>query len=182
VTSDPYVDPATGTLRNRLGVADPATLAEFEVDITAAALFILRQKGLRGRYDLAHLQAFHRAIFGDIYQWAGEIRTVAMARTDLFALPQHIETYGAQVLSQLATEEHLRELPFDRFVPRLAHFLGEINAVHPFRDGNGRAQRAFSQQRSGRPSARGRRPARPMSWHHDRVADEGPHARSPRGS
>lgn len=66
-----------------------------------------------------------------------------MARTARFAPPQHIGPYLDDVLSGLAAEEHLRGRPFRPFVERLAHYLAEVNAVHPFREGNGRAQRAF---------------------------------------
>lgn len=93
--------------------------------------------------NLEHLRAFHRHIFGDIYPWADEIRTVAIAKTDLFALPQHIEPFLADVLAKLAAEQHLRGLDRDRIVGRLTHYLAEINATHPFREGNGRTQRAF---------------------------------------
>jgi cell filamentation protein len=55
----------------------------------------LETRPLAGRYDLLHLQAFHRHIFGDVYPWAGQIRTVAIAKDDLFALPQHIEPTSA---------------------------------------------------------------------------------------
>lgn len=64
----------------------------------------------------------------------------------MFALPEHIENYAAQVLGQLAAEQHLRGLPREQFAERLTHYCAEINAVHPFREGNGRAQRVFMRQ------------------------------------
>ncbi|MGO9974969.1 MAG: Fic/DOC family protein [Solirubrobacteraceae bacterium] len=106
-------------------------------------LLQIRLYPLPGDYNIEHLRAFHRQIFGDVYPWAGEIRTIAIAKTDLFALPQHIEPFLADVLAELAAEQHLRGLDLDRLVDRLTHFLAEINAAHPFREGNGRTQRAF---------------------------------------
>jgi cell filamentation protein len=103
---------------------------------------------LSGSYDLTHLQAFHREIFGDVYPWAGEIRVVGIARSDPFCLPQHIETYSADVFGGLAKERYLRGLRRHRFLDRLAHYLAEVNAIHPFREGNGRTQRAFFRQLS----------------------------------
>lgn len=70
----------------------------------------------------------------------------AIAKTDLFCLPQHIEGYAREVFGQLADEKQLRGLTRDRFVERLTHFYAEVNAIHPFREGNGRAQRAFFHQ------------------------------------
>jgi cell filamentation protein len=111
---------------------------------------IKRRSSLRSlswhRYkdDLEHLKAFHRRIFGDVYDWAGELRTVAIAREQsLFALPEHIEPYLTRVLSDLAEDDFLRRLPRQEFVERLTQYYAELNAVHPFRDGNGRTVRAF---------------------------------------
>jgi PHD/YefM family antitoxin component YafN of YafNO toxin-antitoxin module len=82
----------------------------------------------------------------DIAADTAEIRTVAIAKTDMFCLPQFIEPYANDVFLHLAMEKHLRGLPRDAFVDRLAHYLAEINAIHPFREGNGRTQRAFFNQ------------------------------------
>jgi cell filamentation protein len=103
---------------------------------------------LAGDYDLAHIRLFHRHLFGAIYPWAGEIRTVSIARAvnDVVCLPQHIEGFAADVFGQLVAESGLRGLTRRQFVERLAHYYGEINALHPFRDGNGRAQRSFLRQ------------------------------------
>lgn len=140
---DPHVYPGTSVLRNRYELRDPAALARREATITAARLAELIDCPLRGRYDLSHLKAFHRHIFGDVYPWAGEIRTVALAKDDLFALSQHIASYLAGVLEELPRESYLRRLDRDQIVNRLTHYLAEINATHPFREGNGRTQRAF---------------------------------------
>lgn len=109
MTNDPYTDPATGTLVNLLGISSPEVLASVEADLSKAAIADLTTGELQGRYDLDHLRAFHREIFGDLCPWAGEIRTVAIAKTDPFCLPQHIESYAAQVFDALAKEGQLRD-------------------------------------------------------------------------
>jgi len=81
-----------------------------------AALADLAVRPLSGNYDLSHLCGFHREIFGDLYLWACEIRTVAIARTDMFCLPQHIESYAGEVFAALADERHLRGLDHDTFL------------------------------------------------------------------
>jgi cell filamentation protein len=146
MTTDPYIDQTTGVLKNRLGLTDPAVLAEVEWDVSTAVAIRLLSFGLDGHYDLLHLRRFHRELFGDVYPWAGEIRTVAISKTDMFCLPQHIEAYATEVFGQLADEKHLRGLPRDRFVDRVTHYFAEVNAIHPFREGNGRTQRAFFHQ------------------------------------
>ena len=143
---DPYTDPATGLLRNRLGIVDYDRLRAVEAMLTQAAMADLELRTLPGRYDLAHLRSFHREIFGDIYPWAGEVRVVAIAKSDMFCLPQHIEVYAGEVFASMAKERHLRGLARDAFVDRVTHYFAEVNAIHPFREGNGRSQRAFFRQ------------------------------------
>lgn len=145
---DPYVDPTSGVLRNRLGISDPQRLRVAEAGLTLAALADLGTRTLPGGYDLAHLCSFHKEIFSDLYPWAGEIRVVGIARSDPFCLPQHIEAYSAEVFGALAKERYLRGLPRDALIERLTHYFAEVNAIHPFRDGNGRTQRAFFRQLS----------------------------------
>ena len=67
---DPYLDPASGVLRNLLGITDAAELARAEAALSASRLIDLERRRLPGRYDPAHLQAFHRYILGDVYDWA----------------------------------------------------------------------------------------------------------------
>ena len=71
---------------------------------------------------------------------------VSIAKSDPFCLPQHIEAYSAEVFAALAKERHLHELPREGFLERLTHYFAEVNAIHPFREGNGRTQRAFFHQ------------------------------------
>lgn len=143
---DPYTDPVAGVLRNKLGLDTAAALEAAEREITHAAMILLRESPVRATYDLPHLCAIHRRIFGDIYDWAGQVRTVAIAKGSMFCLPQFIEQAMAQISAQLRQDGFLRALGRDAFADRLAYYLGEVNAVHPFREGNGRAQRAFFEQ------------------------------------
>lgn len=64
----------------------------------------LADRPVAGGYDLAHLQRIHRHLFGDVYGWAGEIRTVALAKSEMFALPQFIESYANESLCRLADD------------------------------------------------------------------------------
>ena len=143
---DPYSDPVTGVLYNKLGLRSTAVLEAAEREITHAALILLDESPVSPSYDLSHLQEIHKRIFGDIYQWAGQIRTVAIAKGAMFCLPQYIDSSAAGIFRALHDEGCLRGLQHDTFVGRLAYYLGEVNALHPFREGNGRAQRAFFRQ------------------------------------
>jgi cell filamentation protein len=143
--SDPYTH-ANGVLRNRLGIDDAAALAAAEADITQPRLVELTARRLPGDYDLSHLRYFHRVIFGDLYDWAGELRTVDIAKSNMFCRCVHLESYASEVFGKLARADLLRGLDRKSFVQGLAETLGDINALHPFREGNGRTQRAFLQQ------------------------------------
>jgi cell filamentation protein len=145
---DPYADSVTGVLRNKLGLSTDRELETAERDITDAALIFLKEAPVVPSYDLGHLCTIHRRIFGDIYDWAGQLRTVAIAKGSWFCLPQYIESSAAEIFRALHGENFLRSLSRDVFTERLTYYLGEINAIHPFREGNGRAQRAFFEQLS----------------------------------
>jgi cell filamentation protein len=143
VPEDPYSDPVTGVLYNKLGLRSTAALEAAEREITHAALILLDESLVSSSYDLSHLQEIHNRIFGDIYQWAGQIRTVAIAKGAMFCLPQYIDSSAAVIFRELHDDDCLRGMHHDAFVERLAYYLGEVNALHPVREGNGRAQRAF---------------------------------------
>ena len=117
---DPYLNPASGVLRNLLGITDAAELARAEAALSASRLIDLERRRLPGRYDLAHLQALHRYILGDVYGWAGQLRTVSIAKGSAFCLPQHLESYAADVFGRLAAADRLRGLARDPFITALA--------------------------------------------------------------
>lgn len=144
--TDPYFDGEHGLLRNRLGIVDPIELKQVEAELTALRLVELQEEPLPGSYDLVHLQALHRFIFGDVYDWAGELRTVSIGKGDVFCLPQFIEPYAADVFGGLASKNYLRFRKRAEFLDGLADLFADVNALHPFREGNGRTQRAFLAQ------------------------------------
>ncbi len=145
--SDTYVYPGSEVLRNKADLRDQAALDKFEADVTAMRMAELLNQPIQGKFDLPHLRAMHRHLFRDVYDWAGEIRTVDISRgASRFANFNQIETYLTGQLSGIAKENFLRGLEPDALVSRLAHYLGEINAAHPFREGNGRVQRLFCAQ------------------------------------
>lgn len=146
MAEDPYTDSVTGVLLSKLGLGTAAELEAAEREITHAALILLGESPVHPGYDLPHVCAIHRRIFGDSYGWAGQIRTAGIARGSLLCLPQHGETPAAEIFRALRSENFLRDLDREAFVARLACYLGEVNAVHPFREGSGRTQRAFFEQ------------------------------------
>lgn len=139
---DPCVDPGSGVLRNRLGISDQAELDRVEATFAAVRSYELAITLVRGKFDLAHLQQIHRRLLGDVYEWAGKLRTVDISKgTTRFASHEQIASYALRITRPLARDQRLQGLSPDAFSDRAGHYLGEINVLHPFREGNGRSIR-----------------------------------------
>ncbi len=80
----------------------------------------------------------------DVYEWAGELRDIDLSKgNSYFANHPHIASAAELIFQKLAKEGYLKGSDVTAFSERAAYYLGEINALHPFREGNGRAQREF---------------------------------------
>jgi cell filamentation protein len=140
---DPYLDPETWVLVNEYGIRDRAELREVEDDVAGAAMATLSEASLPGEYGWALLSEIHRLLFQHVYAWAGSRRTVGIAKDQAspFMPPELID----EELESIALE--LAEFPADVTRPELLAFLvsayRRLNHAHPFREGNGRTQRAF---------------------------------------
>lgn len=144
---DVYYIPGTAVLKNKAGITNQDLLDEYEADFTAIRILELAHTPVEGSFDLAHLCKIHAYLFQDVYEWAGEIRSVDIIRGDSrFCNVRQIQSYSNTVFSELASENYLIGLEPKVFASRLAHYLSEINAIHPFREGNGRVQRLFISQ------------------------------------
>ena len=105
--NDPYLDPAFGVLRNRFGLTDEAALEEAEAACVATRSYELARSPLEGGFDLLHLQAIHRYLFSDVYEWAGQLRTIDISEGGShFAHHAHIENAAAPLFLHLAREQH----------------------------------------------------------------------------
>nr|WP_275064699.1 Fic family protein [Bartonella sp. AU55XJBT] len=132
---------------NRFGIKDKATLQRVEPTFAYIRSYELDSIPIRGKFDLGHMKEIHRKLFGDIYEWAGQIRSVNIAKgNSMFANYNQIESYALKITQQLAKEHYLRGLNMDEFSQRAGYYMGEVNALHPFREGNGRTQREFMGQ------------------------------------
>lgn len=142
--SDPDLYPGTNVLKNLRGLTDPELLERFEARQTHRRIAELIDTPAPGRFDIAHLKAIHRYIFQDVYEWAGQFRAVNISKGGhLFGLAAFLEPALRRTLEKLATENYLADLDASMFAGRAAYYLGELNAAHPFREGNGRTQREF---------------------------------------
>ncbi|WP_313172461.1 putative adenosine monophosphate-protein transferase Fic [Massilia oculi] len=130
----------SNVLINKLGITDEDGLEVAEVELTQT-----RIEQFEPDFDdisLSALRAIHRHLFQDVYRWAGELRTVDISKGGTrFANVTRIEPEANKLFRQLKEENYLVNSSRKSFVSRLAHYYSELNVIHPFRDGNGRAQR-----------------------------------------
>ncbi len=145
-TGDPYVDSESGVLKNLAGIGDSDLLEAFEGEMSILRQIELSENPLKGPFDVARLKAIHRHLFQDVYAWAGEPRTIDMAKgNSRFGSHLHVESYLAKLFDKLAVEREqwCNSHGTVYWAGRLAEYLGEINAAHLFREGKGRTQRLF---------------------------------------
>jgi len=142
-----YFIPGTRILRNRVGARTLDELQNAENDLVEARLIELRETpGLLGdrSYDLRFFRAIHRQLFRDVYDWAGEDRTVGLEKGDeSFCPPGSINQPMAHVAEEIHRLELLKTVPEADLVGMVAYVYDYANFAHPFREGNGRATREF---------------------------------------
>lgn len=142
---DRYCYPDSSVLRNKFDIRDAQLLADAESLCSQQRLAELyTDHPVAGRFGLTHLSRIHRFVFQDVYAWAGKLRTVRIHKGQTtFAYPEHIQSEADRIFSSLRREKHLRDLPLPVLIERMTWYVGELNVLHPFREGNGRVLRAF---------------------------------------
>lgn len=145
--ADKYRDPVTGILHNKFAISDVTTLAKVEAQSAAAAAQHWVDKPESNRFDLDHLRQIHKRLFEKVYERAGEVKDGNWKKGDShFTHGSQVEAASKTVFDSLAQEKHLAGLTREQFADRAAHYLNEVNSIHAFREGNGRAQRVFIEQ------------------------------------
>ena len=138
-----YCYERSNVLINKPGIRDSPRLADYERKKSSMRLLELAGSPARGNLDYKHLKKIHKAIFQDIYEWAGKERTVDIAKSNLFCRAMFLNDMASDIFRKYAEENYLLGCTKKEICERLAFYLGEINALHPFREGNGRSQREF---------------------------------------
>jgi cell filamentation protein len=139
--TDDHCYPGTTVLKNKLDIRDADELAAFEAEVSDARA---DEELPPGDLDFKHFRAIHRHLFQDVYDWAGEVRTVRISKdSSMFCYPENIESEAKKLFMQLEQDNFLKDLPPKEFAERSAPFLAYLNAIHAFREGNGRTQLSF---------------------------------------
>jgi cell filamentation protein len=154
-----YTLPDEVTLKNKFGATSEDELDRLEVEAVRRRLLEIELgAGPKGQFDAEHLKAIHQHLFQDVYEWAGRTRDERVALSDgtiatmpgmrkvegeAFAIGPAIPLGLDNIGESLRAADYLRGLPREEFAERAADIMAELNAVHPFREGNGRTQRTF---------------------------------------
>ncbi len=141
VFDDPYCYPGTLCLKNRIGLTEHELLEAFEVEMTT----LRAEESLPdGRFTPSHYRKIHRHLFQDVYTWAGRYRTIRIGKGgNWFCYPEYIKPQMDRLFRRLQSQSFRNGATGADFVSAAAEFLAELNAIHPFRDGNGRTQLTF---------------------------------------
>jgi cell filamentation protein len=138
---DPYTYENSTVLINKLDLREQAELDAFEAEISNARS---DEPLPEGDLDFTHYKAVHHHLFQDVYEWAGKVRTVRISKGgNSFCFPENIENQATKLFDELQADDFLRGLNGPAFADKAAHFLAELNAIHAFREGNGRSQLTF---------------------------------------
>lgn len=141
-----YCYPDTDILKNRLNIHDQKQLLKAETRIVSIRLYQLYDNPVNGGFDFKHLCNIHKHIFQDIYGWAGELRTVNIAKKSLFCLVQHMTGYAQTIFPAYYNDCMRAKSNPEEFIHTLAAHYANLNALHPFREGNGRSQREYCRE------------------------------------
>ncbi len=135
-----YCYPNSRVLKNKFEIRNAE---EFEILENMAVGIRLQQNLPSGNLDEDHLKAVHFHLFQDVYEWAGVYRSVRIAKGEsMFCYPENIPSEKKSLFknTELLSSQ---SMIFGEFLVNTASFLSTLNAIHPFRDGNGRTQLAF---------------------------------------
>lgn len=139
--------PDTTVLINKFDIRDEEKLNEVESVLASARFAEWVNEPKEDSFDFEHYKAIHHFLFSDLYDWAGQIRTVNISKKGTkFTSAENIETQASLVFKRLKNCNYFKGLEHSEFVDEIVDFYCVTNALHPFREGNGRTQRVFLTQ------------------------------------
>ncbi|HEG0361318.1 TPA: Fic family protein [Campylobacter coli] len=140
---------------NKLGIKDEKLFDKESRKYTSQRIDELITSPIKGNFDYQHLKNIHKHIFQDVFHWAGKDRIEVGLHGNFgkyapngtitnFVPGKELDKYSKIIFDELAKNNYLKNSKdLNHFAKNLAKFMGEINALHPFREGNGRTQRIF---------------------------------------
>lgn len=148
---DPYLIPETDVLQNKLGITDKNLLEKAEADITYLKLLDIDAWFENKPLNYETFLEVHKYIFGDLYDWAGQIRTIDIYKEEA-VLGGVSLTYGEISSIQLQIETIIDDLnqvkwsdiSVEDLIPLFSDLIARLWLIHPFREGNTRTVMRFA--------------------------------------
>jgi cell filamentation protein len=138
-----YTDPETGVLRNLADISDPDVLLFFESGAVAKRIQELYENPIKIK-GVDSLLSIHRHLFQDVYSWAGKRRKVEISKAGKQFFPTtHFDNAFRFIDTLISDYKNISNGDKQQIAEKLAEILDNVNYLHPFREGNGRAQREF---------------------------------------
>lgn len=138
-----YTYKNSSVLKNKLNITTEEKLKEYETKMVALKLASIDKADFKRTYDEEHLKAIHKYLFEDVYDFAGQYRLENITKDNfIFSQYQYIDENIKEVFKKTNIQS-LEDLPFEKLIIKLSDFMTDLNVLHPFREGNGRATREF---------------------------------------
>ncbi len=138
-----YTYKGTNVLKNKLNIKSEEKLKEYETKVVALKLASIDKANIKRTFDKNHLINIHKYLFEDVYDFAGKYRKENITKENFrFSEYYYIEGNIDYVFNKIKIDE-LKKLSFDELIKKLSEIMTDLNVLHPFREGNGRATREF---------------------------------------
>jgi cell filamentation protein len=150
MSKDPYLQ-SNGVLKNKFGIKDKHELEIREGRFTSFAIEEILRNPIKGSFDFKHYCEFHKQIFQDIFEWAGQPRTIDIEKPEAvlggdlsveYAKPGKIKEAAVLVLKDMSAVDW-DSLWLDKKAEQFAFLMGDLWKVHAFREGNTRTTALF---------------------------------------
>ena len=135
-----FTIPGTGVLRNKFGITDSTALLKATTDSTVLRLAELHASPIRGGFDSAHLQDIHHHLYQDLYDWAGELRSIEAHNVPASQVEKSLNS----ILDRLSRENHLKGLSAEEWTHSASAYLYDLGEIQPFLAGNEIALQEFA--------------------------------------
>lgn len=136
--------PGTTVLINKLNLTNQESLDQAEKIAVSLRSIELESRDIDDPFSFSFYCSIHKCLFGDIYEWAGELRTVDLSKKGTRFCPvMDIQQIGLAMFDRLQKADYFRGISRKKYIANIAEFYHDLNMLHPFREGNGRTQRLF---------------------------------------
>ncbi len=138
-----YTYKGSQVLKNKLNIKSEKKLKEYETKMVAFKLLTIQKLKFNRTYDENHLRFIHQYLFFEIYDFAGKYRLENITKENFLFSDFHYIEDNIKIIMKKIDLKLFRFCDFDILVKKISEIMTDLNVLHPFREGNGRATREF---------------------------------------